>query len=1057
MTLEFLTFVFITLSLTFTIALLRRRGYEQAAQKKLTALNQELEKRIAERTAALMKTNEQLLQELAERKHAQRALHEREALYLLLTENASDVIWVMDAESGVLRYVSPSVERLLGYTAKEAIRKLPGQYLTRDSLAYLQSVVPDRLTRFRNGHREVFSDEFEQRRQDGRTVWTEVHARYVRNSASGHIEAIGVTRDITQRKREEDILHFLANAGADEPFFNALARYLAKVLDMEFVCIDMLEGDGLNARTIAVLCDGQFEDNLTYALKDTPCGDVVGKSVCLFPKDVCRLFPNDQALKNLKAQSYVGVTLWSHTGAAIGLIAVVGRKPLADRLHAESTLKLVAVRAAGELERQQSENLLRAQENQYRTLINNLPVGIVVHAPDTSILLSNPMASQLLGLSFDQMIGKTAIDPAWSFQHEDGLPLALAEYPVNRVLSTGQPVKGQIVGISRPDLTELTWALCNAYPVRETDGHIVQAVVTFVDITRRKRAEAALKVTMAFSSNLIANMLDGVSVLDDRGAHRDVNRALCQMTGYSREELIGVGPPFPYWPEEQLPTIQAAFDNTLAGAPGTYELMFKRKNGERFPVIVSPFAVKDENDNILSYSATVKDITERKLAEQALIESEERFRSLMENIPNVAVQGYELDGTVSFWNRASEALYGYSAAEAKGSDLRQLIIPEDMWDTVSQAIQIMKQTGKPIPAAELQLRRKDGSTVQVLSSHALVERGSQPPELFCLDIDLTERKRAEAALLDSESRFRRLYESGIIGFFFVNDEDIREANEAFLAIIGYSREELYQGSISWRKLTPAMWAALDDEKVAQLKSFENCPPYEKEFIHKDGRVIPVLIGAALLQKEPFSCVCYVQDITAQKSLQEQLRQQAYTDELTGIINRHRFLELAHAELKRAVRHQRPLSIALIDIDFFKRINDTYGHAAGDQALVTFAANVQKIIREIDLFARYGGDEFVLLLPEMPPSLAGEIMQRICVSVAEQPIDYGSTPFSITISVGIAGLTSAGESLESLLEQADQALYWAKAAGRNRVVAELFAAGEASPGQLTAPDEPEHPQ
>jgi PAS domain S-box-containing protein len=164
--------------------------------------------------------------------------------------------------------------------------------------------------------------------------------------------------DITERKLIERTQMFLLNSGwsiSGEDFFSALARYLAETLDMDYVCIDRLEGDGLAAKTVAVYFDGKFEDNLVYALKDTPCGDVVGKKICSFPKDVRRLYLRDVALQQMGAECYVGTTLWDSFGKPIGLIAVIGRQPRDSLSLAEAILKLVAIRAAGELERRQAE------------------------------------------------------------------------------------------------------------------------------------------------------------------------------------------------------------------------------------------------------------------------------------------------------------------------------------------------------------------------------------------------------------------------------------------------------------------------------------------------------------------------------------------------------------------------------------------------------------------------------------------------------------------------------------------------------------------------------
>jgi PAS domain S-box-containing protein len=135
---------------------------------------------------------------------------------------------------------------------------------------------------------------------------------------------------------------------------------------------------------------------------------------------------------------------------------------------------------------------------------------------------------------------------------------------------------------------------------------------------------------------------------------------------------------------------------------------------------------------------------------QGNAEEEERFRVLLESLPNIAIQGYGPDGTVHYWNKANETVYGYSPEEALGKNLLDLIIPAEMRDGVKEAIQVGAQTGEMPPAAELLLRRKDGSTVPVFSSHAVVKRPGSEPELFCLDIDLRTIKDLEESVRDNE-------------------------------------------------------------------------------------------------------------------------------------------------------------------------------------------------------------------------------------------------------------------------------------------------------------------
>lgn len=172
----------------------------------------------------------------------------------------------------------------------------------------------------------------------------------------------GTIQDITERKALENVGKFLLTcgiAGSGEDFFESLAKYLSQSMEMEYVCIDTLDGDGLTAHTLAIYNYGKFDTNVSYTLKETPCGDVVGKTICCFPQNVCNLFPNDKALQELNAESYVGTTLWSFDGKPIGLIAIIGSKPLKNTNLAENILRLVSFRASGELERNKAEQALR--------------------------------------------------------------------------------------------------------------------------------------------------------------------------------------------------------------------------------------------------------------------------------------------------------------------------------------------------------------------------------------------------------------------------------------------------------------------------------------------------------------------------------------------------------------------------------------------------------------------------------------------------------------------------------------------------------------------------
>ena len=153
------------------------------------------------------------------------------------------------------------------------------------------------------------------------------------------------------------------------------------------------------------------------------------------------------------------------------------------------------------------------------------------------------------------------------------------------------------------------------------------------DITSRKQAEEALRDALEFSNSLIGSMQDGVSVLDPNGIILEVNPALCRMTGFSREELVGGGSPHPYWPPEEYERIYAALGETMKGRERMFELIFMRRNGERFPAIVSPFCLKSKDGRIISYAATVRDVTGRKRAEEALAAERQLLSTLVNLLP----------------------------------------------------------------------------------------------------------------------------------------------------------------------------------------------------------------------------------------------------------------------------------------------------------------------------------------------------------------------------------------------------------------------------------------
>ena len=278
-------------------------------------------------------------------------LRQSEASVSSILEGAADAIFITD-QAGCYLYVNQQATRLVGYRRDQLLTMTIADLVPPEDVAEVERQFAGLLS---SG---AILRELRLKRQDGGTVAVEVSGTLL---PDGNV--LGACRDITERKQAEKVTAFLSQAGsklADEPFFNALARFLSKILKMEYVCIDRLERDGLTATPLAAWHNGQFADLASYALQDTPCAEAVGKAVYCIPAGVAQRFSRDSMLRDLQAESYLGVTLWGHGGEPIGLIALLGRRPLFKRAQAEAALERVAMRASGELERLIAETEIKA-------------------------------------------------------------------------------------------------------------------------------------------------------------------------------------------------------------------------------------------------------------------------------------------------------------------------------------------------------------------------------------------------------------------------------------------------------------------------------------------------------------------------------------------------------------------------------------------------------------------------------------------------------------------------------------------------------------------------
>jgi PAS domain S-box-containing protein len=384
--------------------------------------------------------------------------------------------------------------------------------------------------------------------------------------------------------------------------------------------------------------------------------------------------------------------------------------------------------------------------SRYNSLFDNFSTGVVFHDPNTQVLFANPAALTLLGLSMDQILGRTSADPYWCFIKEDGSKLPIEEYPVVKVLLTQKALKNFVGGVIRSHSAEPVWLICNAHPEFDDTGKIQMVVVNFTDITEQKKAENKLSDQLNLTQGMISSMLDGFAVLDENGKKIDVNPALCQMTGFSRSELLGKFPPFPYWPPEEYQTIQDAFEKTMVQYVGNFELTFIRKNGERFPVIVSPSHIKDKNGKIINYTATVKDITSRQQVENQLKELANQLSETYA-LAHIGVWSWNIELDLITW---SEEMFRMSGVDPKLPtptflQMEKMHAPES-WERLQVAVNNALATGQSYQL-EMEYILPDGSRKNVNAfGGAKRDAHGKIVELFGSVQDITDKKQAELRL-----------------------------------------------------------------------------------------------------------------------------------------------------------------------------------------------------------------------------------------------------------------------------------------------------------------------
>lgn len=525
----------------------------------------------------------------------------------------------------------------------------------------------------------------------------------------------------------------------------------------------------------------------------------------------------------------------------------------------------------------------------------------------------------------------------------------------------------------------------------------------------------------ALHDALFEAMTDGVLVIDQQGVILDCNPAFHQRLGYSREDLVGT-PVAELDPPEFSRMVPERIKTIMREGQATFETAHYHKDGTVMPVELCARFV-EINGEIVLFSI-VRDITERRRLEESLREGFEMYQTAI----NTSALGFWVTDTQGRFLEVNDAyaqLSGYSREELLCMSIPDIEAREEPQETAAHIAEIMQSGYARFRTAH---RKKDGHVwpAGIVTSFSHIQGG----RFFVFIEDLSEKVTQEGRLELASLVFENMDQAVVI-----TDADNRivSINPATVLITGYTLEEL-------RGRNPNIFASgrHDDSFYKELWStLNNTGHWEGEIWdrRKDGVAYAKWLSINAIRDqhgEVYQYVSVFSDITERKKTEELIWKQANFDALTGLPNRHLMHEHLEQEIRKAQRTGRQLAVLFIDLDRFKEVNDTFGHSKGDALLVMAARRITAHVRETDTVARLGGDEFTVILPDFDGRSHLERITQNLVEELSEPYDLGEGELGyVSASIGITLYPDDSRDLQGLLKHADQAMYVAKADGRNR--------------------------
>jgi diguanylate cyclase (GGDEF)-like protein/PAS domain S-box-containing protein len=901
-----------------------------------------------------------------------------------LLDTVGEAVIALDVE-GRVAYWNRAAEALYGWSSEEAMGGLLRDMVVSEDLQGRAGEIAGQL---REGR--AWRGEFVVRRRDGTKFPVEGTSTPVFGEDGGVIGVIGVLRDVAERKETEEALR-----ESRAEIFSVLERitdaFFALDHEFRFTYVNSQASD---------LFSNSIEDLLGKPIWEDPTFYPEYRRALLQGRtarfEAC--YPPTGAWYNVRAYP-------SGTGLSVYLQDVTERK--------------------------RAEEALKESEERYRTLVETVPAVTYTDRaagsyPDVAVYTS-PQIEALVGYTVREWLDPERDLWRERLHPEDRAWVLAAD---GHAKATGEPFAEEYRLIARDG--RVVWVRDEAALTRDEAGEPRYWQGVLVDVTERKVAEEAMKESEEHFRALTQNSSDVVTLLEATGTIRYQSPSMQRVLGYEPEETIG-DHVLDYVHPDDLERVAIAFAEGLTnpGSRSSVEYRFRHKDGS-WVWLESVGTNLLEDPKIEEYVVNSRDITRRKETESRLREAEKRYRTLVEQIPAVTfVDRVGGSSDPVYVSPQIEEMLGYTPEEWMAGRLwRDRLHPDDRGRVLASDERFEAGGGRV--DEEYRLLSADGSVVWVREETVLVRgEGGEPLYVQGILTDVTERKLAEEAMKESERSLAAAQRIAHVGNFEYSVEDDRARwSDELYRIFGFAPQQFaptYKGFM--RSVHP------DDRDlvkgaIREALFGERWLAFDYRIVRRDGEVRSVRSDYEVVRDasgRAVRLVGTVLDVTEHKALEEQLEHQALHDPLTHLPNRRLFANrLLHA-LERT-RRRGGVAVLFMDLDDFKVVNDSLGHETGDLLLVVVAQRLSRCLRPGDTLARFGGDEFVVLLEDVEdPDEAVRVAERI-VRELRRPFVLGGRELYAPASIGVSWGDARTKSSEDLLRDADTAMYQAKREG-----------------------------